>query len=173
MADPTPPFDTPATRLSTAGVTARIRELGLELPVPPAPAGSYVPVRLHEGVGWVSAQVPVRGGRVEYAGRVGDELTPEQGRAAAELAALNTLARIHEALGGFDRLRGLLRVEGHVASADEFRDQPAVLDGASDLFRKVLGEAGVHARSAFGPPSLPWDCAVELVVTFSYYPERP
>ena len=94
----------------------------------------YDPYRLDRGVGYLAAQLPSLDGKYVLLGRVGAELNPEQGREAAQLAALSALARIHQALEGFDRLRGLLRVDGFVASADGFFDQPAVLDGASALF---------------------------------------
>lgn len=148
-------------------VLERLLALGLELPVPPPPAGAYEPYVLDRGVGWLSAQVPPKG-HAFATGRVGAELTPEQGHEAARLAALNALARIHQALGGFDRLRTLLRVEGHVASVDTFRDQPRVVDGASELFLAVLGDRGRHARTAFAPPRLPWDVSIELAITFAY-----
>ena len=149
-------------------VIERLRKLGLILPEPGAPAGMYVPFRLDRGVGYLAAQFPTRGGQSVLLGRVGRELTVEQGREAAGLAALSALSRIHQALGGFDRLVGLLRVDGHVASADDFLDQPRVLDGASELFLQVLGERGQHARTAFAPARLPRDNSIELIVTFSF-----
>jgi enamine deaminase RidA (YjgF/YER057c/UK114 family) len=159
---------------STAAVKARLRALGLELPVPSAPAGRYEPWRLDRGVGWLAAQLPSREGRTVMKGRVGAELTPEQGREAARLAALSALARIEQALRGFERLRGLLRVDGHVASAEGFLEQPQVLDGASELFLAALGERGRHARTAFAPPRLPGDNSIELALTFAYDEEpRP
>jgi enamine deaminase RidA (YjgF/YER057c/UK114 family) len=99
-----------------------------------------------------------------FAGRVGDELTEEQGSAAARLAALNVLAQIRSALGSFDRLETLLRVEGHVASAENWLNAPTVLNAASDLFVSVLGERGRHSRTAFAPARLPLNAAVQLVV---------
>ena len=148
-------------------VRERLAALALELPVPPPPAGAYEPFVLDRGVGYLSAQVPPKGHAVST-GRIGAELTPEQGYEAARLAALNALARIDQALGGFERLRTLLRVEGHVASIDSFRDQPRVVDGASELFSTVLGQRGRHARTAFAPARLPWDVSIELAITFAY-----
>lgn len=152
----------------TDAALERLAALGLALPVPPPPAGRYAPFRLDRGVGWLSAQYPTRDGKPVLLGRVGLELSAEQGREACMLAALNALARIHEALDGFDRLRGLLRVEGHVASSPGFVDQPAVLDGASDLFNAVLGERGRHARLAFAPAQLPYGISIELAIAFAY-----
>ena len=101
---------------------------------PPAPAGAYQAVVVHNGLGFVSAQFPFREGRLVYAGRVGAELTEEEGRAAAELAALNVLAQIEAALGSLDRVATLLRVEGHVASVAGWHGHPRVLDGASETY---------------------------------------
>ena len=134
-----------------AQVLARLEQRGLRLPEPSPPAGLYEPYRLDRGTGYLSAQLPSRHGQYVLLGRVGAELTPEQGREAAQLTALSVLARIHQALDGFDRLRGLLRVDGSVASAEGFFDPPQVLDGASELLVGVLGDRGKHARTASGP----------------------
>ena len=147
--------------------------LGICLPDPPPPAGNYQPVTIRNGLGFVSGQVPVRDGRLLFTGRVGIELTPEQGKAAAELAALNVLAQIDKALPSWDRFGGLLRVEGFVASASGFTNQPEILDGASRLFAEVLGELGHHSRAAFSVEQLPLNASIELVVTFMTQPHIP
>ena len=146
-------------------IERHLKELGLTLPDPPKPAGNYVPWLVCGNLIFLSGQFPIKNGQLLYTGRVGAELTEDQGYAAARLAALNVLAQIRTALGGFDRLRTLLRVEGHVASAHGWNRAPKVLDGASDLFASVLGERGVHTRAAFTPTQLPLNLAVELVVT--------
>jgi len=111
-------------------VIARLTELGITLPAnPPEPAGLYEPYRLYNGTGFLAAQVP--GYSPGLLGRIGVELGLEAGVAAARIAAVNALARIRQALDGFDRLIGLLHVAGHVASAPDFHDQPLILDGAS------------------------------------------
>lgn len=148
----------------------KLAELGLVLPTPSRPAGNYVPFVDAGDLLFISGQLPIENGSLRYVGRIGDELTDADGYAAARLAALNVLAQIKAALGGFDRLKHLVRVEGHVASAPGFYNQPKVLDGASDLFAAVLGERGRHARSAFAPQQLPWNLAVELVVTAAIHP---
>ena len=145
--------------------------LGIRLPDPPPPAGHYQPVTIRNGLGFVSGQVPVRDGRLLFTGRVGIELTPEQGKAAAEIAALNVLAQIDRALPSWDRFGGLLRVEGFVASASGFTNQPEVLDGASHLFLETLGELGQHSRAALSVEQLPLNASIELVVTFALRPE--
>lgn len=152
----------------TNEVISRLEQLGFQLPdAPPPPAGFYEPFRLERGFGFLAAQVP---GYADPAllGRVGLELTAEQGYRAAELAALNALARIRQALGDFERLRGLLHVAGHVASAESFLEQPGVLDGASRLFVNALGERGRHSRTAFPTLRLPRNISIELEITFAY-----
>lgn len=143
----------------------RLHQLGLRLPRAARPAGRYAATVVAGGFLHVSGQFPFRGGRLLHTGRVGGELTVAEGRAAARQAALNVLAQIHAALGGFERLAGLVRVEGHVASAPGWVDAPAVLDAASTVFTTVLGARGRHARTAFTPPVLPLNSPVELVVT--------
>jgi enamine deaminase RidA (YjgF/YER057c/UK114 family) len=146
-------------------VEQRLAKLGLELPAPPRAVGSYRPTVLAGGLLFISGQLPLSDGKLKYVGRVGAELSEGEGRAAAQLAALNVLAQIHAALGGFDRLVTLLRMEGHVSSAPGYLAQPRVLDAASELFSEVLGDKGAHTRAAFAAPALPLNAAVELIVT--------
>lgn len=156
-------------RLTTAAVLGRLAARGLELPRPSTPAGAYVPVVVRGLQGSVAGQFPLRDGKLLFTGRVGEERTEEEGRRAAEAAALNVLAQLHAHVG-FERLDGLLHLSGHVASARHFQRQPEVLDGASDLLRYALGDAGVHTRAAYAPAHLPWDLTVEIVVTFAVRP---
>lgn len=151
-------------------IEQRLNELGLVLPNPPRPAGNYQPWIIHDNLLVLSGQFPIENGRLRHQGRVGAELTEDQGREAARLAAVNVLAQMNAALGGFDRLVTLLRVEGHVAADSGWNNAPAVLDGASDLFASVLGERGRHTRTAFTPAQLPLNLAVELVVTAAIQP---
>jgi enamine deaminase RidA (YjgF/YER057c/UK114 family) len=137
----------------------------LALPPAPQPAGGYRPWVRSGGLLFISGQLPIAGGELRYRGRVGAELSEAEGSAAAELAALNVLAQISDALGGFDDLVALLRIEGHVSSAPGFFEQPRILDAASAVFRAALGDKAGHARSAFAPALLPLDAAIELVAT--------
>jgi enamine deaminase RidA (YjgF/YER057c/UK114 family) len=146
-------------------VTENLTRLGLQLPKPPRPAGAYRPTMLAGGLLFISGQIPLLDGKLKYPGRVGIELTEAEAAEAARLAALNVLAQIDAALGGFDRLVSLARVEGYVSSGPGWFDQPRVLDAASDLFSEVLEAKGAHARAAFGVPQLPLNAAIELVVT--------
>jgi len=145
-------------------VEARLKELGLALPEPPAALGDYRPWVIAGPLLVLSGQLPVTGGRVLHPGRLG-EISDEQGRAAARLCALNALAQIRSALGDWDRLETILRVEGHIACVPGWTGHPGVLNGASELLQEVLGPRAGHARAAFGQVSLPMNAAVELVVT--------
>jgi enamine deaminase RidA (YjgF/YER057c/UK114 family) len=142
----------------------------LTLPPAPKPAGNYSAAVRIGNLLFLSGQFSVENGQRKYSGRVGAELSDEEGCAAARLAGLNVLAQIQAALGSLDRLEQLVRVEGHIASAPGWNNAPRVLDGASDLFTTVLGERGRHARTAFTPAQLPFNYAIELVVTAAVKP---
>lgn len=145
-------------------VESKLGARGLTLPAPPQPLGNYTAVSRAGDLLFISGQLPLRNGEVVFRGQVGDALTVAEGRQAAELAALNVLAQIRHYLGGFDRLDHIVRVDGHVASAPGNVEQPAVVDGASDLFADVLGDKAGHARAAFSHQQLPANAAVVLVV---------
>lgn len=145
-------------------VESKLAARGLALPTPPQPLGSYTAVSRAGDLLFISGQLPLRDGKVVWQGQVGRDLTIEQGKQAAELAALNVLAQIHAHLGGFEQLDHIVRLEGHVTSAPGSFDQPAVLDGASDLFADVLGEKAGHARAAYSQTQQPGNAAVILVV---------
>jgi enamine deaminase RidA (YjgF/YER057c/UK114 family) len=152
-------------------VEERLAKLGLTLPAAPTPAGSYRPAVVAGGLLFISGQVPRIGETLKYPGRVGAELTEAEGAEAARLAGLNVLAQIKAALGGFEPLVSLGRVEGYVSSAPDWINQPRVLDSASGLFREVLGEKGDHARSAVAVSHLPLNASIELVVTGIVIPD--
>lgn len=151
-------------------IEQKLADLGLTLPVAPQPFGNYMATSEAGNLLFISGQVPLVDGKLAYTGRVGEALTIEDGKLAARTAALNVLAQIKKHLGGFERLHHLVRVEGHVSNVDGFYDQPAVLDGASDLFAAVLGDQAGHARSAFSHTQLPANVPVELVVIAQILP---
>lgn len=154
-------------------IEKRLAELGLTLPEAPQPLGSYTAVSEAGNLLFISGQVPLVNGRMAYTGQVGRDLNVEEGRAAARATALNVLAQIARHLGGvahLERLERIVRVEGHVSSAEGFYDQPGVLDGASELFAQVLGDKAGHARSAFSQTQLPANAAVALVVIAALRP---
>ncbi|MGO4330788.1 RidA family protein [Cupriavidus sp. 2TAF22] len=145
-------------------VQERLAAHGLTLPNPPQPLGSYTAVSQAGDLLFISGQLPLADGKVVWQGQVGKDLTLEEGQRAAKLAALNVLAQIHAHLGGFERLDHIVRLEGHVTSAEGWLQQPAVLDGASDFFADVLGEKAGHARAAYSHFQQPGNAAVILVV---------
>jgi len=146
-------------------VVARLKELGLALPPPPKPVASYVPVVVSGNLAFVSGQIARREGQVLFPGRLGETVTVEQGYAAARECALAALAAMHEA-GLLDRVSRVVKLNGHVASASTFTDQPKVVNGASDLLAQIFGEAGKHARAAVGAAALPLGASVEVEFLF-------
>jgi enamine deaminase RidA (YjgF/YER057c/UK114 family) len=145
--------------------SARLSELGIELPKVATPVATYVPA-VHTGnLVYTSGQLPVDDGKLVLTGKVGDHLTPEEGRILARTCALNALAAV-DALVGIDAVTRVVKVVGFVASADGFTGQPGVVNGASELFAEVFGDAGAHARSAVGVAELPLDAPVEVEVIF-------
>ncbi|HEY8347787.1 MAG TPA: RidA family protein [Symbiobacteriaceae bacterium] len=146
-------------------VEAKLRELGLSLPEAPKPVAAYVPFVRSGDLVFVSGQIAVADGELKYKGKVGRDLTPEQGYEAARLCAVNTLAVLKSAVGSLDKVRQIVKVTVFVSSAPGFTGQPGVANGASELYQAVFGEAGRHARSAVGVSELPLDsaCEVELI----------
>ena len=144
------------------GAEARLRTLGIELPPAPRSMGTYVTVARSGTLLFLSGHGPVRDGRVVYQGKVGRDLTIEQGQAAARLTGLNLLATVRDNLGSLDRVRRVVKVLGMVQCADDFTEHPKVINGFSDLMVEVFGDAGRHARSAVGMGSLPFGIAVEI-----------
>lgn len=143
-------------------IDARLAELGITLPDAPAPAANYVPYILAGNLLHVSGQVPMRDGAF-VTGKLGAELSVEDGAAAARICALSLLAQAHAACGGdWSRLDRLVKLVGFVNSTPEFGDQPKVINGASDTMVEILGEAGRHARSAVSAGALPFNVAVEI-----------
>jgi enamine deaminase RidA (YjgF/YER057c/UK114 family) len=141
--------------------SARLAELGITLPTPAAPLAAYVPAVRAGNVVYTSGQLPLIGGELTHAGKVGAEVSPEEANAAARTCALNALAAIH-ALVGIDSVSRVVKVVGFVASAAGFNGQPRVVNGASEFLGAVFGEAGSHARSAVGVAELPLDAPVEV-----------
>jgi enamine deaminase RidA (YjgF/YER057c/UK114 family) len=154
---------TPVSGEGGVDAYARLAELGLTLPSVAAPLAAYVPAVQTGAYVYVSGQLPLVDGKLVQAGKVGAEVTPEQGAELARTCALNALAAI-EALVGLGRIVKIVKVTGFVASAPGFTGQPAVVNGASGLFGDVLGEQGRHARSAVGVAELPLGAPVEVEV---------
>lgn len=139
---------------------AKLAALGYELPSPPEPVGNYLPAARSGNIMWLAGVGSRLADGARISGKLGADLTVEQGYEAARWAALNLLSRMKAELGDLDRVSRILKVTGMVNSAPSFTQQAAVVDGASDLFVAVYGERGRHARSAPGMAALPGDIAV-------------
>jgi enamine deaminase RidA (YjgF/YER057c/UK114 family) len=143
-------------------VEARLAALGLTLPPPPKPLASYVPAVQAGDLLFLSGVLPLADGVIPLPGAVGRELTVEEGATAARQALLNGLAVIAASAGSLERVARVVRLNGYVASAPGFYQQPAVLNGASDLLVELFGERGRHTRTAIGVAALPLNAPVEL-----------
>ncbi len=144
-------------------IDARLAELGIELPEAAVPVANYVAYVVSGNTVHVAGQLPVEDGKVKHVGIVGDAVSVEYGQAAARLCALNVIAQVKAACGGdLDRVVRVLKLNGFVNAPAGFADQPAVVNGASNLMVDVFGEAGRHARSAVGMGSLPFNASVEI-----------
>ena len=139
---------------------SKLAELGYTLPIPPEPIGNYLAASRSGSIMWMAGVGSNRADGSRISGKLGADLTVEQGYEAARWCALNLLARMKVELGDLDRVTGILKVFGMVNSSPGFQEQAKVVDGASDLFVAVFGEAGRHSRSAPGMAVLPKDTAV-------------
>ena len=145
-------------------VESKLAELGLTLPEVVPPLASYVPAVPSGEYVFTSGQLPMVNGKLGLTGKVGAEVTAEEAKAQARICALNALAAVKSVIGDLDRIERVVKVVGFVASAPDFTGQPGVVNGASELLGEVLGEAGVHARSAVGVAVLPLDAPVEVEI---------
>jgi len=140
----------------------RLADLGITVPTLPPPVASYVPAVRTGRLVFASGQTPTIGGVLQVRGKLGDGVSVEEGHRAARLAALNCLAEVRGLLGSLDAVSRVVRLTGYVASAPGFGEQPAVVNGASQLIEEVFGDAGRHARSAIGVAELPFGAPVEI-----------
>jgi enamine deaminase RidA (YjgF/YER057c/UK114 family) len=140
----------------------KLNELGLILPAAPKPVANYVPVVKVGDLLFLSGVLPSRDGQLTMTGKLGTDLSIEQGREAAQTAVLNALAIVKAEIGSLDRVQRIVKMVGHIASASGFTEQPLVLNGASDLLVTIFGERGRHARVAVGSAELPRQAPVEI-----------
>ncbi|HWI82977.1 RidA family protein [Ramlibacter sp.] len=148
-------------------IQQRLLELGVTLPAAPRPAANYVPAVRSGNLLFIAGQVPVQDGQARFLGKLGAGLGVAEGQQAARLCAINVLAQVAAALDGdLDRVVRCVRVGGFVNAVPEFTEHPAVINGASDFFVAVFGDAGKHARAAVGAGSLPRGVAVEVEAVF-------
>ena len=140
----------------------RLQQLGVSLPTPAAPVAAYVPCVRTGNLVYVSGQVPLVDGKPSHTGHLGDDVSLEDGRAAARTCAINLLAALKAELGELSQVTRVVKVVGFVAAAPGFTDMPKVVNAASELFGEVFGDAGRHARSAVGVATLPLGVPVEV-----------
>jgi enamine deaminase RidA (YjgF/YER057c/UK114 family) len=146
-------------------IEEKIKELGLELPEVAKPLAAYIPAKQVGNLVMTSGQVPLVKGVINFAGKVGSDLTEEEGQKAAQICALNCLAAIKSVIGNLDKIVEVVKLTVFVASAETFTSQPKVANGASELIGKIFGESGKHVRSAVGVTSLPLNASVEIEMT--------
>jgi enamine deaminase RidA (YjgF/YER057c/UK114 family) len=144
--------------------TLALQKLGIELPPAPAGVGAYVPVIRTGNLVITSGQLPWKGDKFLHYGKIGGELTVEQGYEAARQCALNAVAQLKATVGDLEKIRQIVRLEGFVHCAAGFRQHPVVLNGASDLLNAIFGERGKHTRVALGIADMPLDAPVQIVV---------
>ena len=140
----------------------RLQQLGVSLPAPAVPVAAYVPCVRTGNLVYVSGQVPLVDGKPTHLGRLGDDVSLEEGRAAARTCAINVLAALKAELGELSQVKRVVKVTGFVASAPGFTDMPKVVNAASELFGEAFGDAGRHSRSAVGVAALPLGVPVEV-----------
>ena len=154
-----------------SNVTARLVELGIDIPDVAAPVAAYVPAVIHGDLVFTSGQLPFVAGALPATGKVGDGhgLVPaSDAKEYARTAALNALAAVKSVIGSLDRVTRVVKVTGFVASAPEFTGQPGVINGASEVLGEIFGDAGIHSRSAVGVAVLPLDSPVEVEIIVSF-----
>ena len=142
-------------------IAQKLSELNISVPEAAAPAANYVPYMRSGNLLFISGQLPFENGQLIHKGRLGENVSIEDGYKAARQCAINIIAQI-KAAGGLEKVARIVRLGGFVNSTADFTDQPKVVNGASDLFVEVFGDAGRHARAAVGVPSLPLGVAVEV-----------
>ena len=144
----------------------RLKDLGVSLPEAAAPAANYVPFAKTGNQLFISGQLPMLDGKIQVTGKLGDEVSLEDGKNAARICAINLLAQAKAATGNLDKVTRLVKIVGFVNSTGDFTDQPQIINGASDFIVEAMGDAGRHARSAVSAASLPFGVPVEIEAIF-------
>lgn len=144
-------------------IETKLKHLGIDLPVPTKPVASYVPFKVVGSLVYISGQLPIEEGQIQYTGPIGSVTSVEDGVKAARLCAINIISQLQVACGGnLDHVQEIVKLGGFIASDEAFTDQPEVMNGASDLMVDVFGVAGAHARAAVGVNVLPLGASVEV-----------
>ena len=147
----------------------KLKENGITLPIPPSPAGSYIPVVTAGNLAYVSGQIPIKDGRIVFSGKVPDEQSVESAQEAARLCIINGLAQLNSYFNSLESITKIVKVSGFVNSTPDFSEHPKIINAASDLLFRIFGDCGIHTRIAIGVTSLPLNSTVEIdmIVEFS------
>ena len=150
-------------------IEEKLKELGIDIPTPPSPAGSYIPVVTTGNLAFVSGQIPMKEGKVIFEGKVPENQSVDSAREAAKICIINGLAQLKINLGSLDKITKFVRISGFVNSSPDFAEQPKVINAASDLLVEVFGDMAKHSRIAVGGANLPLNSTVEIdmIVEFS------
>ena len=150
-------------------IVEKLKENGITLPIPPSPAGSYIPVVTAGNLAYVSGQNPIKDGRIVFSGKVPDEQSVESAQEAARLCIINGLAQLNSYFNSLESITKIVKVSGFVNSTPDFSEHPKIINAASDLLFRIFGDCGIHTRIAIGVTSLPLNSTVEIdmIVEFS------
>ena len=150
-------------------IEEKLKELGIDIPTPPSPAGSYIPVVTTGNLAFVSGQIPMKEGKVIFEGKVPENQSVDSAREAAKICIINGLAQLKVNLGSLDKITKFVRISGFVNSNPNFAEQPKIINAASDLLVEIFGDMAKHSRIAVGVASLPLNSTVEIdmIVEFS------
>ena len=147
----------------------KLKELSIEIPIPPSPAGSYIPVVTTGNLAFVSGQIPMKDGKIIFEGKVPEKQSVDSAKVAARICIINGLSQLKTNLGSLDKITKFVRISGFVNSSPDFTEQPRVINAASDLLVEIFGDMAKHSRIAVGVSSLPLNSTVEIdmIVEFS------
>ena len=150
-------------------IKEKLKEIGITLPIPPKPAGSYVPVVTTGNLAYISGQIPIKDGKIVFSGRVPVEQSIESAQEAAKLCIVNGLSQLNSHFGSLECITKVIKISGFVNSTSDFSEHPKVINAASDLLFRIFGDYGTHTRIAVGVTSLPLNSTVEIdmIVEFS------
>ena len=150
-------------------IEEKLKENGIILPIPPDPAGSYVPVTTTGNIAYVSGQIPIKDGRIVFSGKVPDDQSIKSAQEAAKLCVINGLSQLNSYFGSLEKITKIIKISGFVNSTSYFSEHPKIINPASDLLFSIFGDSGKHSRIAIGVPSLPLNSTIEisLIVEFS------
>ena len=146
----------------------KLKELSIIIPIPPSPAGSYIPVVTTGNLAFVSGQIPMKEGKVVFEGKVPEKQSLDSAREAAKICIINGLAQLKANLGSLDKITKFIRISGFVNSNPDFTEQPKIINAASDLLVEIFGDMAKHSRIAVGVASLPLNSTVEIDMIVEY-----